>query len=217
MSRRQAVWCAFACAALVRMLYLIVARPQFQSSTATVRDRRGWRAAGRSWARCHRGCGTTSAARPVDLHVVVHADSDLRGRKYLAAPWRRSARCPLWCVALTFVAVDAIFFSATRYRAPMEFALLFYAGIAIDHLVALAGRGTVVSTPLLVSCLRSSFAFGRRCIPAPTPPRRKTRGGDPGTGCPAPPLNIPGIFGRRALGAGRLAALGATTTSETRH
>src|SRR2546425_8469101 len=110
MSRRQAVWCAFACAALVRLLYLIVARPQFQSSTATVRDRRGWRAAGRSWARCHRGCGTTSAARPVDLHVVVHADSDLRGRKYLAAPWRRSARCPLWCVALTFVAVHAIFF-----------------------------------------------------------------------------------------------------------
>jgi len=54
-------------------------------------------------------------------------------------------------VALTFVAVDAIFFSATRYRAPMEFALLFYAGIAIDHLVALAGRGTVVSTPLLVA------------------------------------------------------------------
>jgi Cu/Ag efflux protein CusF len=38
-------------------------------------------------------------------------------------------------------------------------------------------------------------AFERRCIPA---------------GCVAPPSNIPGIPGRRALPAGRLAVLGAT-------
>src|SRR5437870_1261266 len=37
--------------------------------------------------------------------------------------------------------------------------------------------------------------FGRRCIPAD---------------CVAPPSNIPDILGRRALSAGRLAALGAT-------
>src|SRR5437870_11313654 len=38
-------------------------------------------------------------------------------------------------------------------------------------------------------------AFGRRCLPAD---------------CVAPPSNIPDILGRRALSAGRLAALGAT-------
>src|SRR5258705_7686786 len=38
-------------------------------------------------------------------------------------------------------------------------------------------------------------AFGRRCIPS---------------GCVAPPSNTPGIVRRRALPAGRLAALGAT-------
>src|SRR3977135_20379 len=38
-------------------------------------------------------------------------------------------------------------------------------------------------------------AFGRRCIPS---------------GCVAPPSNTPGILRRRALPAGRLAALGAT-------
>src|SRR6266540_2714553 len=52
-----------------------------------------------------------------------------------------------------------------------------------EPLVALAARG---ETPA---------AFGRRCIPAD---------------CVAPPSNIPDILGRRALSAGRLAALGAT-------
>src|SRR5579862_7594319 len=53
------------------------------------------------------------------------------------------------------------------------------------------------SSPIVsVSCLRSSFAFGRRCIPA---------------GGVAPPSNTPGILGRHALPAERLAALGATT------
>jgi hypothetical protein len=41
----------------------------------------------------------------------------------------------------------------------------------------------------------SLAAFDARCIPA---------------GCVAPPLNTPGILGRRALPAGRLARLGAT-------
>jgi hypothetical protein len=43
-------------------------------------------------------------------------------------------------------------------------------------------------------------AFERRCIPS---------------GCVAPPSNIPNILGRRALPAGRIAALGATM--ELRH
>src|SRR5712692_5207489 len=51
-------------------------------------------------------------------------------------------------------------------------------------------------------------AFERRCIPSP--PQRGCRVGDPGSGCVAPPSNIPDILGRRALPAGRVAALGAT-------
>src|SRR5437667_2299800 len=49
-------------------------------------------------------------------------------------------------------------------------------------------------------------AFERRCIPSP--PQRGSRVGDPGSGCVAPPSNIPDILGRRALPAGRIAALG---------
>src|SRR5437660_5293672 len=52
-----------------------------------------------------------------------------------------------------------------------------------DRRTALAARG------------ERPAAFGRRCIPAD---------------CVAPPSNIPDILGRRALSAGRLAALGAT-------
>src|SRR6266576_132950 len=52
-------------------------------------------------------------------------------------------------------------------------------------------------------------AFGRRCIPPP--PQRDCRVGGPGAGCVAPPSNTPGILRRRAVPAGRLAALGATT------
>src|SRR2546426_7640368 len=55
--------------------------------------------------------------------------------------------------------------------------------LLVAGVVGLAARG---ETPT---------AFGRRCIPAD---------------CVAPPSNIPDILGRRALSAGRLAALGAT-------
>src|SRR5437773_11074457 len=51
-------------------------------------------------------------------------------------------------------------------------------------------------------------AFERRCIASP--PQRGCRVGDPGSGCVAPPSNIPDILGRSALPAGRIAALGAT-------
>jgi len=39
---------------------------------------------------------------------------------------------PLWCIVFTFAAIAAIYFPATRYRAPMEFVLLFYAAVALD-------------------------------------------------------------------------------------
>ena len=46
----------------------------------------------------------------------------------------------LWCIAATFVAVHALYIPATRYRAPMEFVLLFYAAVALQRLLPGAGR-----------------------------------------------------------------------------
>ncbi len=39
----------------------------------------------------------------------------------------------LWAIAGVFVLVYAIYVPATRYRAPMEFVFLFYAGVALEH------------------------------------------------------------------------------------
>jgi hypothetical protein len=61
-----------------------------------------------------------------------------------------------------------------------------------DVLLKMAGNPRI---PTLAARGESPTAFGRRCIPAD---------------CVAPPSNIPDILGRRALLAGRLAALGAT-------
>src|SRR5438046_10323372 len=62
------------------------------------------------------------------------------------------------------------------------------------------GRFVVLAAGLFAAAFLAArgetpAAFGRRCIPAD---------------CVAPPSNIPDILGRRALSAGRLAALGAT-------
>jgi hypothetical protein len=48
----------------------------------------------------------------------------------------------LWCIVATFVAIHAIYFPATRYRAPMEFVLLFYAAVAIFFIFELATHTT---------------------------------------------------------------------------
>jgi hypothetical protein len=45
--------------------------------------------------------------------------------------WRRDAL--LWSIAATFVLVHSFYFPATRYRAPMEFVLLFYAAVGIHR------------------------------------------------------------------------------------
>src|SRR3989442_5221341 len=52
-------------------------------------------------------------------------------------------------------------------------------------------------------------AFGRRWIPAP-PHGAQAAPWGPRADCVAPRLHIPDMLSRRALGAGRLAALGAT-------
>ena len=44
----------------------------------------------------------------------------------------------LWCVAAAFVLVHALYFSATRYRAPVEFVLLFYAAAGLQPIAAAA-------------------------------------------------------------------------------
>jgi hypothetical protein len=57
--------------------------------------------------------------------------------------WRRHALradAVLWCVLITFVAVYSVFFPATRYRAPVEFVLLFYAAVGAANVAAPAGR-----------------------------------------------------------------------------
>src|SRR6266516_6164494 len=65
---------------------------------------------------------------------------------------------------------------------------------AVAALNGCAAVGTIPSVPLAARD-ETPPAFGRRCIPAH---------------CVAPPSHIPDVLGRRALSAGRLAALGAT-------
>jgi len=40
----------------------------------------------------------------------------------------------LWAIAVTFVAVNAIYVPATRYTAPMQFVLIFYSAVALARL-----------------------------------------------------------------------------------
>jgi hypothetical protein len=46
----------------------------------------------------------------------------------------------LWCIVANFTAIHAVYFPATRYRAPMEFVLLFYAAAALQHWLSKTGR-----------------------------------------------------------------------------
>src|SRR6266568_4386800 len=105
---------------------------------------------------------------------------------------------------------------------------------AVPHSLS---RPPALSAHVLTARGETPAAFGRRCIPAPTPTRWKTRVGGPGAGCVAPRSNTPGIAPHRAQharwgprpalvaplrrgphgadcapwgGGGRIAALGAT-------
>ncbi|PYQ98419.1 MAG: hypothetical protein DMF97_12680 [Acidobacteria bacterium] len=57
---------------------------------------------------------------------------------------------------------------------------------------------SVAAQPPLAARGETPAAFGRRCIPAPTPTRWETRVGGPGADCVAPPSNIPDIAPHRA-------------------
>lgn len=48
----------------------------------------------------------------------------------------RSRDAMLWCIVANFIAIHALYFPATRYRAPMEFVPLFYAAAALQHLLS---------------------------------------------------------------------------------
>jgi len=53
----------------------------------------------------------------------------------------------LWWVLLTFAAVHAVYFPSTRYRAPVDFVFLFYAGVAVDAFVGARRRFRKASYP----------------------------------------------------------------------
>jgi 4-amino-4-deoxy-L-arabinose transferase-like glycosyltransferase len=50
----------------------------------------------------------------------------------------------LWAVVATFVIVNALYVPASRYAAPMQFALLFYSGAALAHLGKVSTEGARV-------------------------------------------------------------------------
>ena len=54
----------------------------------------------------------------------------------------------LWCITATFVAVHVLYFPATRYRAPMEFVLLFYAAVALQFIWDRRGAVSIRPSPL---------------------------------------------------------------------
>jgi len=53
----------------------------------------------------------------------------------------------LWVVLLTFAGVYAVYFPSTRYRAPVDFVFLFYAGVAVDAFVGARRRFRKASYP----------------------------------------------------------------------
>ncbi len=59
--------------------------------------------------------------------VLVLAAAGLYARRR-----RLSEDAILWCIVLTFAAVYAVFVPTTRYRVPVDFVLLFYAGLGLD-------------------------------------------------------------------------------------
>jgi len=85
----------------------------------------------------------------------------------LAGIWvrRRALRHDLilWCIVLTFVAVHVVYFPATRYRAPMEFVLLFYAAVGIGALVetGLSRGGGAPAAAMASGASRRRFAAWR--------------------------------------------------------
>src|SRR6266566_8921669 len=81
--------------------------------------------------------------------------------------------------------------------------------IALVLAAALALAFGRITTSALAARGETPAAFGRRCIPAP-PHGAQSAPWGPRADCVAPPSHIPDMLGRRALGAGRLAALGAT-------
>ena len=68
----------------------------------------------------------------------------------------------LWCIAATFVGVHALYFPATRYRAPMEFVLLLYVSVATHHVAHRCLIHTAATRPPRDSTHPEDEESGRR-------------------------------------------------------
>src|SRR5436309_9239008 len=121
-----------------------------------------------------------------------------------------AAICLLVYALALRVVNDRIAFAAALFTAlypPLPyFAALTLTEVFTTFLVTL---GVYLWLRSLAARGETPAAFGRRCIPAPPHDAQSAPWG-PWADCVAPPSNIPDILGRRALSAGRLAALGAT-------
>jgi hypothetical protein len=76
-----------------------------------------------------------STARPLHEHLIYSLSYSIVLALAGLGVYRRRRELAkdtiLWCVLLTFAAVHALFFPSTRYRAPVDFVFLFYAGIGL--------------------------------------------------------------------------------------
>jgi hypothetical protein len=88
-----------------------------------------------------------SEARPI-IEVVAHSlvYTPVLVSAIIGVCLRRhelSGDAILWCIVATFIVVHAMYFPATRYRAPTSFVLFFYAAVALERalILALAARG----------------------------------------------------------------------------
>jgi hypothetical protein len=102
-------------------------------------------------------------------------------------------------VALVFVSADGWFGRRAAWLAAglatLTGLFTFYESLLLQTALDPFLTAAALACLTLAARGETPAAFGRRCIPAD---------------CVAPPSNIPDILGRRALSAGRLAALGAT-------
>jgi hypothetical protein len=77
---------------------------------------------------------TNAGSRPLIDRIAYSVSYGLVLALAAAGVWMRHrdlrADGILWSVLLTFAAVHALFFPSTRYRTPVDFVFLFYAGIA---------------------------------------------------------------------------------------
>lgn len=91
--------------------------------------------------------------RPALERVVYTISSTAILAAAMVGIWRRRAAGRrrdgiLWAALGVFVAAAIVYFPATRYRAPVEFVLLFYAAVGLDYLVESYRAPSSTAAPL---------------------------------------------------------------------